>query len=398
MFLGTGRGKLPTRRKPTRIGRMYPQPTSWLSNYKFVTSASTPCTLRLADSQLWKRKDGEMVPTDPSSRRYASALLLVLGSASPLYAQQWTPQGPAPNRQGQVEGIANGEVTGAVNAVAPHPTDANILYIAAVNGGVWKTTNGMAPNPTWQRQTDFQASLTMGAIEFDPIDSTNQTLLAGSGGSSSFGDRGALIGLLRTTNGGATWTPINGGGTLNNANIFGVAPRGNTMVIAATNRGILRSTDGGATWVTISGGTGTGLPTGGSFDLASDPTNQARLFTNAGTNGIFRSTDTGATWTRVSNAAMNTIMAGGVSNVEIAVGRNNNIYVAIVTGGTLAGIFRSGDAGANWVQMDLPPTIHPGGQGSIHLSLAADPTSHNIVYVGGDRQNSPFPNAVGAND
>jgi hypothetical protein len=321
---------------------------------------------------------------------------------APAAAQVWVPQGPAPNTQGQVENILNREVAGAINAVAPHPTDANIVYVAAVNGGLWKSTNAMAAAPTWVRQSDFQASLTMGALEFDPTDAGTQTLLAGSGRSSSFGDGGALTGLLRTTNGGATWTAINGGGVLNGANIFGVAPRGNTFVLATTNRGVLRSTDGGTTWATISGGTGTGLPTGAAFDLASDPTNNARLFTNAGATGIFRSTDTGATWTAVSSAAMNTMMGGGLSNVDIAVGRNNNVYVAIVTGGRLAGVFRSGDGGTTWTAMDLPTTveggIHPGGQGRIHLSLAADPTNHNIVYIGGDRQPSPFPNSIGAND
>jgi hypothetical protein len=305
-------------------------------------------------------------------------------------AQPWVPQGPAPNTLGQVENIANGEVAGAINAVAPHPTDANTVYIGAVNGGIWKSTDAMAASPNWVRQTDAQQSLSIGALEFDPTDASNQTLVAGIGRASSFlGDGGARTGLLRTTNGGATWTVVDGGGVLAGANIWGVAPRGNTIVIATTNQGIRRSTDGGATWTTISGAAGTGLPTGGSFDLASDPTNQARLFTNAGANGIFRSTDTGATWTLVSNAAMNTMMSGGLSNVDMSVGRNNNIYAAIVVGGTLGGVFRSGDGGTTWTQMDLPATveggIHPGGQGGTHLSIAADPNNQNIVYIGGDR-------------
>lgn len=51
---------------------------------------------------------------------------------------------------------------------------------------------------------------------------------------------------------------------------------------------------------------------------------------------------------------------------------------------------------------------HPGGQGSIHLSIAADPSNADLVYVGGDRQpyfgegvsgsTSFFPNSIGAND
>jgi hypothetical protein len=62
--------------------------------------------------------------------------------------------------------------------------------------------------------------------------------------------------------------------------------------------------------------------------------------------------------------------------------------------------------------MDLPRTpesngdiegLHPGGQGSIHLSIVVDPNDPNTIYVGGDRQDdsglpSPnnFPNFIGA--
>lgn len=71
------------------------------------------------------------------------------------------------------------------------------------------------------------------------------------------------------------------------------------------------------------------------------------------------------------------------------------------------------NGGATWTQMDLPGTIedgffigiHPGGQASIHMSISADPTDANIVYMGGDRQpffgeasGGPgfFPNSIGA--
>ncbi len=109
----------------------------------------------------------------------------------------------------------------------------------------------------------------------------------------------------------------------------------------------------------------------------------------------------GATWTKVSNAAMDALISGA-NNIEIAVGTSNNVYVAIVNAGQLAGVFRSPDSGATWAAMDLPATveggIHPGGQGSIHLSIAADPNNANIVYIGGDRQPGPFPSSIGAVD
>ncbi|MCH8911071.1 MAG: RTX toxin [Chloroflexi bacterium] len=315
-------------------------------------------------------------------------------------------------------------MVGAINAVTPHPTDADIMYVGAVNGGIWRTNDATAANPNWANQTDNEQSLSIGALEFDPTDSTNQTLVAGTGRFSSLARQGGnRIGLLRTTN-GATWTEIDGGGTIDGLNISGVAPRDATIVVSANtadtlgNRGIWRSTDTGALFTQMSGAAGSGLPVGPSFDLVGDPNNNSRLYTNAGGNGIYRSDNTGATWTKVSNATMDGLISS-FGNVEIAVGSNQNVFVAIVQGSTLAGLFRSPNSGGTWTALDLPQTtengttygIHPGGQGRLHLSIAADPSDDNVVYIGGDRQpcftenfgcRHPviprWPNSVGATD
>lgn len=345
----------------------------------------------------------------------------------------WIAQGPGPTTDGQVEGIENLEVVGAVQTVAAHPTAAGTLYVGAVNGGVWKSTNAVSQNPKWKRLTDTQASNSIGALEFDPTDPSSKTLVAGIGRFSSFGSTGgARTGLLRTTNGGDTWTALDGGGVLVNKNISGVAARGNVLVAAVNtatpftfaNIGIWRSADGGATFQQIAVGTGaaTGLPGGVTYDLVGDPNRPNRLFTSVvfadlvgGQNGIYRSDDTGATWTKVSTPAVDAFLISNVTvNVEFAVGRHNNVYAAIANNGRLAAVFRSGDGGATWTAMSLPETnegaptgIHPGGQASIHMAIAADPTNANIVYISGDRQplfNEPiggpfsFPNSLGAND
>ena len=353
------------------------------------------------------------------------AVLLLIALVEPASAQRvWVEQGPGPNTQGQVEGIAQRPVVGAIKTLVTHPTDVNTIYVGAVNGGIWKTTNANAANPIWVDQLGLNRALSIGAIAFDPTDATNQTLMAGSGRFSSFGGIGSdRVGVWRTTNGGTAWTLITGaGGTVAGLNITGVAPRGTTLLVSANtansavNRGVWRSTNTGGAWTQISGGAGTGLLAGASFDLASDPSNAAILFTNAGNLGIFRSVDTGATWTKVSDAAMDAVMAAGTNNVKISVGASNNVYVAIVTAGRLAGLFRSGNGGTSWTALDLPTTtesgvvvgIHPGGQGGTHLSIAADLTNANIVYIGGDRQPflnefttglcPCFPNSIGAND
>jgi len=168
-------------------------------------------------------------------------------------AQEWLPVGPSPIEGGQVENITpNDEVNGAINAVQTHPTNPDIIFIGGVNSGVWKTENATALNPTWVHLTDTFPSLAAAELNLDPTDATWNTLVVGMGRSSSLsGLGGDRIGLLRTTDGGATWTHLH---TLAGSNISGVASRG-TIIVAAANTadsgsptGLFRSTDSGATW------------------------------------------------------------------------------------------------------------------------------------------------------
>jgi hypothetical protein len=344
----------------------------------------------------------------------------------PVTGSTWVSHGPSPTHDGQTEGIANGPVIGAIQTIVAHPQSADILWIGAVNGGVWKTTNATNASPTWTAMTDSFSSLSIGAMSLDPTDGSFNTLVAGFGRFSSFGSVGGpRNGLLRTINGGTSWTELNPA-TLVGLNISGIAARGATIVVSVNNSntfscgtlGIFRSTDTGGSFSIVSGAVGSGLPRGQAFDLAVDPTNNAVLYTAirvgvctaGGINGLYRSTDTGATWTKVSNATMDALMtdAAGHNNTRIAVGLSGQIYAGIMNNGQMVGLFRSGTGGASWTQLDTPktteagndigihPRVKPGGQGATHFSIVADPTDANIVYVGGDRQPDPFINSLGA--
>ena len=61
-----------------------------------------------------------------------------------------------------------GQVSGAVHAVAPHPTDPNVVYVGAVNGGIWRTGNAQDQDPDWTALGDGLPSPSIGALAFDP--------------------------------------------------------------------------------------------------------------------------------------------------------------------------------------------------------------------------------------
>ncbi|HRD73895.1 MAG TPA: hypothetical protein PK027_02475 [Aquimonas sp.] len=348
--------------------------------------------------------------------------LSLLLTPPPLGAQSpaWEALGPGPSHGGQVENITNREVVGAVNSVAAHPSNADILFIGAVNGGIWRTLNATAPVPTWARLTDALGSLSIGSIEFDPTDPQSQTLVAGNARTSSLSrDGGALLGLLRTTDNGASWSVLT---ALANRTIHGVAARGNVLV-AATDNGVYRSTNTGNTFDLLSGATSSGLPLGASMDIAGYPGTPTVLYvaiTGGSERGIFRSDDRGETWIRVSDTPVEGLMnaGSGTRRTELAAGPAGQVFVAIVgDSGRLTGVLRSVDGHAPWLDLGVPQTAeqngvlfgaHPGGQGSIHLSVAADPSNPQLVYVGGDRQpyfgegvsgsGNYFPNSIGARD
>ena len=228
-------------------------------------------------------------------------------------------------------------------------------------------------------QTDAQASLSIGALKFDPTDATHNTLIAGIGDYSSLNSIGGpRTGFLRTTNGGTNWSPI----SFPNENISGVAERGATIVASVdfalpfdcAHIGIGRSINTGASFFQVG-------PQGVSHDLASDPSNNAVLYTDSVfadscssgflSNGIYKSTDSGATWNLVSDATMNGLIVDNqTDNVKIAVGSHNDVDVAIDNLGEVVGLFHSPDGGVTWQSLDLPVTIdgcaafglHPGKQ------------------------------------
>ena len=343
-------------------------------------------------------------PRVTSQRRSA-----VTASSSRSVTTPWIPQGPSPTINGQVENILPlNDVTGAIHTVAAHPSDPDVLFVGAINGGIWRTMNATATSPTWEPLTDRLPSLSIGALEFDPADPNR--LVAGLGRFSSLSRMGDVLnGLLLTNDGGNTWAEITDP-LLVGENISGVAVRGD-LLLAASNGdfgvgGLFRTTDGGNSWTRITGTNG--LPNEDVFDLVGDPAQPSLFYVAVRRMGIFHSDDDGETWTNVSitdPSLSGIITQAGNNNTEMSVAGNGRLYVAVLVSGRPAYIGFTDDFGASWTAMDLPRTLesngeveglNPGGQGAIHFSIRADQNYPHILYAAGDRQDSPFPNFIGA--
>jgi photosystem II stability/assembly factor-like uncharacterized protein len=329
----------------------------------------------------------------------------------------WTAQGPAPIINGQVEGIPNKPVAGAVNSIVARPSDANTVWIATVNGGIWKTTNALNSSPTWVPLTDNLSSLSTGYLSFDTTDTYGQTLVAAAGASSNFGvdlvtpANGPLGGLIKTTD-GTHFTALASGG-ITGKNISGVLARGSTIFVSTwgdpppptgdlssgfkCGGGLFRSTNGGTGFSQVFG-PGTVYDVKGSPDPSQSGVVYIASHDCTGSNsGIYKTTDGGASWFSVGTSQMNAALAdGNANNAKIAVS-GTNVAVGIINSGRLDSLWVSTNSGTSWWQLDTPPSLIPGAQGRLNFSIALDPSSSNpIVYVGGDHQ--PDPNTIGATD
>lgn len=299
----------------------------------------------------------------------------------------WLPQGMAPGKGGDLNIAPDHPSSGAISAIVPHPSNQNLVYIGTVNGGVWRTNNALATNPRWKPLTDDQRSLSIGGLAMDFSDSSGNTLVAGFGRRSSLANLGgAQRGLIRTTDGGATWTAL-GVTALAGRSAKDIIVRGSLIMVAVprtdngTNPGLYRSIDGGVNWDNVSGFAGSGLPAGGVTFLARDPSNTDRFYVHVSNVGVFRSTNGGAVWTNISAG----YAAAATSVVALAVGTDGTLFAAERAG--TSRVARSTNQGGTWTAMDSILV----NMSEIFHSIAVDRSNSNLVYLAGLYTRSPFP-------
>ncbi|MEO9072572.1 MAG: choice-of-anchor D domain-containing protein [Edaphobacter sp.] len=278
-----------------------------------------------------------------AARRQQAAMLAQQAASPQISGLNAAWQAVGPN---QVSSIAYGNVTGRVTAIAIDPADTtgNTVYLGTTGGGVWKSTNasGPAASVTFAALTDtlpvFNAnagtaaipSLSIGAISIQ-----SGVVLAGTGDPNDASDSFYGSGLLRSADGGLTWTLIQSSqdGATGEHSFIGLGFAGfawssatpGTVVAAVSHAaegvlvnapdknnsvmGLYYSTDAGITWQmsTIMDGSqivqtpqASGQDLGGRAATAVvwNPVRQ-RFYAAIRYHGYYESPD-GATWTRLA--------------------------------------------------------------------------------------------------
>ncbi len=314
----------------------------------------------------------------------------------------WTPLGPAPiTGAADVGGTNSGRVTGL--AVMPGGTPT--LVAATAGGGVW--TAAESASPTWSTATDSQPDIAMGAVTVDP--NNPNTIYAGTGEDNACGDCFYGDGILKSTDGGTTWTLENPAGLFTGVDISSLAvqPGNANEVWAGTSSGLFESVDGGTTWaVDPTLGVTLGNPASYNVDsIAIDPSSPSTIWVGVNGYGLYKSTDNGVTWTQMSIALPAGNNYGNVV-VALAPSSSSTAYVFVGACGfscgsgqtTGVGMFKTTDGGSTWTQLAAAPqywcdnyaysgvvnaTTCLNDQSAYDAALAVDPTNPDIVVAAG---------------
>jgi hypothetical protein len=306
-------------------------------------------------------------------------------------ANVWFPIGPAPisfaAAQDQVWGALNAHETGRIISIAPSLIPQGPIYAGGEFGGVWVYSPSSG---TWTPLTDNQVSPQIGTIAIDVANP--QTIYAGTGANNSAAPCGSGVfaqGILKSTNGGASWT-VEGATDLSGYGIGRILV-GQGDVFAATSNGIYLSPDGGNTW--------SNTYSGCVFDMAFSAVSATTMYA-ATPNGIIQSTDTGMTWSS-SGITQPALPAGFGSIYHIAIGVSRSrslgsaphqdiVYASVVGNGASYGCnmwapYISPNGGQTWSTPGTPPSVMNGWCAIGYAnSLAVDATDSNLAAFGGD--------------
>src|SRR5271157_5983963 len=218
-------------------------------------------------------------PSPALSSTYPPKRSLGGAPASASVSTVWVSLGPAPLASDATgDGMqdynwVSGRATSVV--IDPADTSGNTVLLGGAYGGLWKSTNegSLSSSPasvTWQPLIDDQPTLAVGAIALQPGNSS--VILVGTGETNSAGDSYYGLGILRSSDGGSTWTQITGKGQPPDQSFLGIgfskiafSTANPNLVVAATAgdnglyvgleedgnstaRGLYYSQDGGVTW------------------------------------------------------------------------------------------------------------------------------------------------------
>jgi photosystem II stability/assembly factor-like uncharacterized protein len=281
-----------------------------------------------------------------------------------------------------------------------HPSDPAILYLStgifdreANNSdcgsgtpggvGVLKSTNG---GETWTEINNGLADLYVGSLRMHPTNP--QILFAATGNNACSGQyTGNIVsGLFRTTDGGASWSKVIAGDILATVNFSFSNPN---IVYAGSAGAFYRSEDGGLTWLKFTNATGAnygpaGIRAGVPIDVIVDPDDPQFLYANNYGGGVFRSKDGAVTWEAWSKGYT------GAELCDLHLPSDNTAAVFVIG---RSGPYKSPNYGSDWTGIANGEARNPEW-----YSVITQPGNADVVLIADEHQGVIFQSTSGGNN
>jgi len=274
-------------------------------------------------------------------------------------------------------------------AIAINPIDTNIIYIGSASGGLWKSTTGGIGASAWTQINTGYPSLAVSSIAINKYfpneiyigTGENYGYQSSNAGLDNRLTRGMYgIGILKTTDGGNTWTKSLDWSYANQTGVWKVAynPGFNGVLYAATSEGVYKFN--GGSW-------SKSLNVKMVMDLEVNPNDSNIVYASVGnlTNiapltdiGIYKTTNAGANWVKLSGG-LPTIWTGKTT-IEVFPGNPNIITASVANDLSYRGFYKSTNAGTNWTALSTSVPI--GNQGWYNNGQIIKPDNANIILVG----------------
>ncbi len=286
-------------------------------------------------------------------------------------------------------------IGGRISDIEIPSTQAQVYYVGAASGGIFKTVNG---GEDWVPIFDDQQMLSIGDIEISK--NNNNLIYVGTGEVNAGG--GSLVydgdGVYKSNDGGVTWQSkglpdIGSVGKIvldpNNDDIAFVGAMGPLFKNSA-NRGVYKTTNGGDSWqqvLFVSDSTGV-------VDMAIHPANGNIVYAASWerirrpnrrqyggiTSRIYKTTNGGGNWTELTNGLPSLASQKGRISIDISQSNPNVLYARYAdANGNIQGVYKTLDGGDSWATVNSSQLNDVGFHwwfGGIYV----DPTDENTIY------------------
>lgn len=259
---------------------------------------------------------------------------------------------------------------GRVSAIGLDANNASHIIVGSPTGGIWRTTN-LGTN--WTPVFDDQALIDVYSLEISRVNPNHYW--------AGLNDK-----VVRSVNGGNSWTDVNGT-TQGLYSTIEMHPTDDNIIFAINQSWgiVFRSTNGGNDFVAVLD------HTSGMHDLEFHPTDPMTIYAS-GNGAMFISTDGGLNFNQVTSG----LWPGLISNtmmLAVTPAAPSNIYALEETRGGLNAVYLSRDEGANWeiltdnscnCQNMLGWDItRIGGQAPRDMDIVVSPINQNIIHIAG---------------